>query len=302
MDRFESLRVFVRVAEAGSFTRAAESLLMPRSSVSTAIQQLEARVGARLLHRTTRQVSLTPEGAAYYERCLRLLADLEETEGLFRQAGARPAGKLRIDMPGRLARLVVAPALPGFLERYPEIEVELGATDRAVDLVQEGVDCAVRVGELSDSRLVVRRVGALALINCASPAYLARHGTPRGVDELAGHLAVGYASPFSGRIDEWEYVEAGARRTVPMRSSVVVNNAEAYIACCLAGLGLIQIPAYDVQDDIRAGRLVEVLPRHRAAPMPLSLLYPHRRHLSRRLQAFVEWAVALFRERLLFED
>lgn len=296
MDRIESLRIFARVVQCGSFTRAAATLQVPRSSVSMAIQELELRVGARLLARTTRRVAPTQEGSAFYERCERLLGDYEEVEGLFRQSSNSPAGRLSVNVPGRMGRLIFAPSLPDFFSRYPEIELELGVTDRAIDLVHEGVDCAVRVGPLGDSSLVARKVTDIALCNCASPSYLLEHGPLGAIADLEHHVAVGYASPTSGRLEEWEWIEDGKVKTRPMRSRVTVNNAEAYIACCLAGLGLIQIPVYDVQDHLARGELVEVMPLMRAAPMPLHILYPHRRHLSRRLQVFVEWASALLRE------
>jgi DNA-binding transcriptional LysR family regulator len=299
MDRIDLFRIFTRVVDCASFTRAADLLGLPRSSVSAAIQELEARVGARLLHRTTRRVTPTQDGAAFYDRCLRLIADVEETESLFRQTAAKPSGRLKIDVPGRIGRLVVAPALPDFLDRYPRIDVELGVTDRTVDLIEDSVDCVLRVGRLSDSGLIARPIGQLILINVASPAYLARHGTPRLPSDLARHQAVNYASPSSGRIEDWEWIEDGARRTMALGARVTVNNAEAYIACCLAGLGLIQIPAYDVRAQIAAGDLVEVLPGHRAAPMPVALLYPHRRHLSRRLQVFADWLDQLLGRDLL---
>lgn len=289
MDRIELFRIFARVVETASFTRAAETLRLPRSSVSAAVIELEARIGARLLHRTTRKVSVTQDGSAFYERCLRAIAEVEETESLFRQGNAKPSGRLRIDVPGRIGRLVIAPALPAFLEEFPGIDLELGITDRAVNLVEERVDCALRVGPLADSGLIARPVGELPLINVASPGYLARHGVPQTPDDLARHSAVNYASPSTGRIERWEWMDGAATRAVPMRSRVTVNSAEAYIACCVAGLGLIQIPAYDVRNHLDAGELVEVMPEHRAAPLPMTLLYPHRQHLSRRLQVFVEW-------------
>ena len=201
MDRIDLFRVFTRVVDAGSFTRAADSLGLPRSSVSAAVAELEGRVGARLLHRTTRKVAPTHDGAAFYERCLRVIADVEETERLFRQGDAKPSGKLRVDVPGRIGRLVVAPALPAFLDEFPGIDLILGATDRAVDLVEESVDCVLRVGPLTDSGLIARTVGTLPLINVASPGYLARHGLPAGPDDLANHWAVNYASPASGRVE-----------------------------------------------------------------------------------------------------
>ncbi|HEV7250546.1 MAG TPA: LysR family transcriptional regulator [Shinella sp.] len=299
MDRIDLFRTFCRVVECASFTRAADTLGLPRSSVSAAVIDLESRVGARLLHRTTRKVSPTQDGAAFYERCLRLIADVEETEGLFRQTAVGLSGKLRIDVPGRIGRLIIAPALPEFLARYPQLDIELRVTDRAVNLVEESVDCVLRVGLLSDSGLVARKIGDLALINVASPAYLAAYGTPGSPADLAAHLAVNYASPSTGRVEDWEWIEDGAVRTVPTRARATVNSAEAYIACCLAGLGLIQIPAYDVRSHLDAGELVEVMPDHRAAAMPMTLLYPHRQHLSRRLQIFADWLEALLKRALL---
>lgn len=293
MDRVDLFRIFLRVVETGSFSRAADTLNMPRSTVSTAIQALESRVGARLLSRTTRTVSTTADGRAFYDVCLRLVADVEEAEGLFRQDKAAPRGVLRVDMPGRIGRLIVAPALPEFLQRYPDINIELGVTDRPVNLAEDGIDCVLRIGPLQDSGLIGRRVGQLALVNVASPAYLARYGTPATPQELSRHLAVGYASAFSGRVDDWEWMEDGQLRTCAMAARVTVNSAEALIACCLAGLGLIQVPAYDVQQHLRAGDLVEILPEWRAEPMPMTLLYQHRRHFSNRLQVFADWLCAL---------
>ncbi|PWR18706.1 LysR family transcriptional regulator [Zavarzinia compransoris] len=295
MDRIDLFRIFARVVEGGSFTRAADSLRLPRSTVSTAVQDLEARLGVRLLHRTTRRVTPTADGTAFYERALRLVQDMEEAEGLFRQSAAQPRGLLRVNVPGRIGRRMIAPALPDFLDRYPAIDVDLGVTDRPIDLVGEGVDAVIRVGHLPDSGLIARTLGTLPLINCASPAYLARHGVPMAPGDLAAHVAVNYASPLSGRIAEWE---CGAAGTVTLPARVTVNSAEAYIACCLAGLGLIQIPAFDVQDHLGLGELVEVMPDWRAAPMPIAILYPHRHQLTPRLRVFVAWIEALFRARL----
>lgn len=293
MDRIDLFRIFVRVVECASFTRAADMLGLPRSSVSSAVQDLEGRVGTRLLHRTTRRVSLTHDGAAFYERCLRLVQDVEEAEGLFRQARQQPTGKLKVDVPGRIGRLVLAPALPDFLAAHPGIEIELGVSDRAIDLVEQGVDCALRVGPLGDSSLIARPLGDLTLVNVASPRYLDTHGVPSTPADLPGHSAVRYASPSTGRVEDWEWMEDGAARTLALPGRVTVNSAEAYIACCLAGLGLIQIPAYDVRRHLAAGELVEVMPAHRAAPLPMALLYPHRRHRSRRLEVFAEWLAGL---------
>jgi len=296
MDRIDLFRVYARVVECANFSRAADTLGLPRSTVSAAVQELEGRLGARLLNRTTRQVAPTQEGAAFYERCLRLVADMEEAENLFRHASVGPGGMLRIDVPGRIGRLIVAPALPAFLEAYPQIDVTLGVTDRAVNLIEEGVDCVLRVGVLPDSGLVARPIGMLRLINVASPAYLARHGVPAAPDDLAaGHACVNYASPSTGRLAPWEWLDGGVSRTVQLGGRVTVNSAEAYIASCVAGLGLIQIPAYDVQPQIAAGELVEVMPDYQPAPMPMTLLYPQRRSPSRRLQVFADWLEALLR-------
>ncbi|WGU38702.1 LysR family transcriptional regulator [Phenylobacterium sp. NIBR 498073] len=295
MDRMDLYRVFARVVDCASFTRAADSLGLPRSSVSAAVQMLETRLGARLLNRTTRRVSVTEDGAVFYERCVRLLSDMEEAEDLFRNAGGRPSGRLRVDVPGRIGRLVIAPALPEFLAAYPQIEIDLGMTDRAVDLVEERADCVLRVGPLGDSGLVGRRIGDLELINVASPAYLARHGAPAGPQDLAEHLAVNYASPSSGRVEPWELMDGEMVRTQPMRGTVCVNSAEGLIACCLAGLGLIQIPAYDVAGHLAAGELVRVMDEHRAQPMQMTLLYPHRRQAPERLKVFSAWLDTLLR-------
>ncbi|APX77424.1 LysR family transcriptional regulator [Achromobacter insolitus] len=296
MDRIDLFRVYARVVECANFSRAADTLGLPRSTVSAAVQELEGRLGARLLNRTTRQVAPTQEGAAFYERCLRLVADMEEAENLFRHASVGPSGMLRVDVPGRVGRLIVAPALPAFLDAYPQIDVTLGVTDRAVNLIEEGVDCVLRVGVLPDSGLVARPIGMLRLINVASPAYLASHGLPLTPDDLAaGHGCVNYASPSTGRLAPWEWQDGGMLRTLQLRGRVTVNSAEAYIASCVAGLGLIQIPAYDVQPQIAAGELVEVMPDYRPAPMPMTLLYPQRRQPSRRVQVFADWLETLLR-------
>ena len=293
MDRIDLFRIFVRVVDCASFTRAGDLLGVPRSSVSTAVQELEARLGTRLLNRTTRRVAPTQDGSAFYEHCKRLIADVEDAEALFRQKRAGPGGKLRIDVPARVGRLIIAPALPDFLARYPDVEISLGATDRAVDLVEDGIDCVLRVGPLTDSTLIARHVGKMILINVASPSYLANHGVPVTPGDLHRHRAVLYASPSTGRIEDWEWMEGGAVKTLALQGQVTVNSADAYIACALAGLGLIQIPAYDVRGHLAAGELIEVLPDHRAVPMPMTLLYPHREHQPQRLRVFTGWLIEL---------
>lgn len=300
MDRLDQYRIFIQVAEMGSFIKAAHTLELPRASVSAAIQQLEAQVGTRLLHRTTRQVRLTTDGAQLLERVRPLLADVENIDLMFQASQRQVSGQLRIDVPSRIARRLIAPALPSLLRRHPRLRLVLGSSDRAVDLVLEGVDCAVRVGTLQNTSLVVRPLGKIGLVNCASPAYLQDQGVPERPDDLGqGHWMVGYASPATGRELPWEYLsDDGVERTVDVPSQVVTNNAENYIACCRAGLGLIQIPRYDVQHLLDAGELVEVMPAYRPAAMPVSLLYPHRRQRSRRLAVFLDWFEELMRSHL----
>jgi len=300
MDRFQQYRVFAQVAEMGSFIKAANRLGLPRASVSAAIQQLEAQVGVRLLHRTTRQVRLTADGMQLLERLRPLLADLEDIDQLFQGSQRQVAGRLNIDVPSRIARRLIAPALPGLLRSHPALQIYLGSSDRAIDLVREGVDCAVRVGALHDSSLVVRPLGQVALINCASPGYLREHGEPvRPADLRKGHWSVGYASARTGRESPWEYLAGnGGLHAMEVPSRVIVNNAESYIACCLAGAGMIQIPRFDVRHLLESGDLVEIMPDHRPPSMPISLLYPHRRQRSERLGVFLDWFETLMRPHL----
>ncbi|VVE89403.1 LysR family transcriptional regulator [Pandoraea bronchicola] len=289
MDLIDQLRIFVRVAHHGNFGAAAEQLSVPRPTVSLAIQQLEERLGVRLLNRTTRRVSLTQDGIAMLDRAATLVADSDELLQQFQPHGIALSGRLKVDLPSRIARRYVAPRLPDFLSRFPGVEIELGSSDRLVDLVHEGIDCALRVGEMSASSLVVRPLGTLRLINCASPAYLARYGTPMSPEELPRHVAVNYAISGAGRNAPWEWISDGVVQTSAMCADVTVNNAETYIAAGMAGLGLIQIPAFDVNHHLEAGDLVEVLHAWPAPQMPIQIVYPHRRHMARRVQVFIAW-------------
>jgi DNA-binding transcriptional LysR family regulator len=254
-------------------------------------------MGTRLLHRTTRLVQLTPDGRTLLERSRSWLADADDIDGLFRKTPTEIAGRLSVDVPSRIARRLVAPALPAFFERYPNVQVVLGSTDRPIDLIQEGVDCAIRVGPLNSASLVARPLGQLTLINCASPAYLAKHGMPHTPEDLSRHWAIDFASAGAARVATWEYQSGAQTINMPMRSHVAVNNAETYIACCLSGLGLIQIPRYDVQHHLDAGDLVDVLPAWRAAPMQVSAIYPHWRHRADRVEVFVSWLISLLQSR-----
>jgi DNA-binding transcriptional LysR family regulator len=295
MDRFDAMRVFCRIVERRSFTRAAEDLGMPRSSVTDAVKELESRLGARLLQRTTRHVSPTLDGEAYYQRCLRLLADLEDAEGAF--AGAEPRGPLHVDVHPTLAGHFVVPHLPGFLSEHPGIEFSFSDGDRYVDLVREGVDCALRVGRLADSDLVARRLATLEEATCASPSYFARHGTPRRVDDLEdGHRMVGFRSSATGAVLPLEFASSGGTvRRVALPSSVTVSGAETYAAAARAGLGLIQAPRYRLEEDFRRGALVPVLAETPPTPTPVSAVYPRAKHLSPRLRVFIDWLAGRFR-------
>ena len=295
MDQIDTLKLFVRLSQTLSFSQTAEDFGLPRATVSNAIAQLEARLGVRLLHRTTRKVQLSQDGLVLLSRCDALLSEFDEIHRLFKTEQDSVAGRLRVDVPSRIARRVIAPALPAFLNQYPQIELELGSTDRKVDLVQEGIDCAVRVGHLDDSSLVARSFGVLPVINCASPDYLDCYGTPLHPDQLAEHWMIRYAVG-SGRVLPWDYVnEQGLTQLANIKGRVTVNNAETYIACALEGLGLIQVPHYDVAHHLASGALVQVLPQYRAEALPIHLLYPHRRHLSPRVQVFMDWMNSLMR-------
>lgn len=295
MNRLEAMQVYVRVAELASFTRAAQSLGLPKASASTAVQQLEAMLGTRLLHRTTRKVSMTQDGQLFYERSKDLLADMDDLQGMFRQAPQALRGRLRVDMPSIVARDIVIPRLPAFLQAHPQLQVELSCTDRRVDLVREGFDCVLRVGTLVDSSLVARSLGRYRIATCASPAYLKRYGTPQQPEDLDGHRLVHYVPTFGSKPDGWEYWDGAAYVSRPMAGALTVNSAEAYQAACLAGLGLVQVPRAGVRRLIESGDLVEVLTQYAAEPMPVSLLYAHRRNLSLRVQAFMAWIAEVMR-------
>ena len=258
MDRFQAMQVFVRVVDANSFTRAADSLSLPRTTVTTIIQNLERLLGVRLLNRTTRRIGLTPDGAGYYQHCVRILADVEETEACFQEAALRLKGRLRIDVPTCIGRLILIPSLCDFHDKYPDVELVLGLGDRPVDMVQEAVDCVIRAGDLEDSSLVARRIGTLQTVTCASPTYVARHGMPQTIEDLRDHHAVHYFSSRSGRNCPWDFKIDGKHQEVDMRGTVAVNEAGAYLDCGLKGFGLIQTPRYMALPYLQSGELIEV--------------------------------------------
>lgn len=303
MNPLDRMQIFARVAELSSFTQAAQVLGLPKASASLAVQQLEAHLGTRLLHRTTRRVQLTQDGQAFYERCEDLLDDVDELQAMFQQPdGTALRGRVRIDMSTGIARQLVLPALPDLLARHPLLEVELSSTDRRVDLVREGFDCVIRVGPVAEPGLVARPLGLVRVASCASPGYLARKGTPQSLADLAQHDLVHYVSTLGTKSAGFETMgDDGSPQFHPMAGRVTVNSAEAYLGACAAGLGLIQAPLLGVRELIDRGLMVEVLPHHPAPPMPVTLIYPHRRHLPQRVRVVMDWLAAVVQAHLQSE-
>lgn len=294
MDKLQAMQVFTRVVDTNSFTRAADTLDLPRGSVTRIIQELESFLRVRLLNRTTRSLSLTSEGAAYYERCVRILADVDTAETEFTTTARSPRGKLRVDMSGALGKLIVVPALDDFHARYPEIDLTLGFGDRLVDLVQEGIDCVIRIGELDDSSLVARRLGVFQLVTAASPEYLQAHGTPDSLASLENHLAVNYFSSRTGRMVNLSFGVDGSTVHLRAKSRLAANDGDAHVQCGVMGLGIIQVPRLLALPYLESGALVEVLPAFRPASLPISAIYPKNRHLSLQVRVFVDWVAERF--------
>ena len=288
MDRFDSMRLFARVVERRSFTGAAQDLGLPRSTATEVVKQLEKRLGVRLLQRTTRQVMPTLDGEAYYRRCLAILSDVEEAESAF--TGAKPSGPLKVDVHGTLARHFLFPGLPRFLAEYPGIQLHLGEGDRLVDLIREGVDCVLRVGEPRDSAMVGKRIAMLQEGTFASPDYLAKFGTPRRPVDLENHRLIGFVSSVTGNVMPLELTIDGKLEYFTPPLALSVASGESMVAAAEAGLGLIQLPRYHVE----GRRLVEVLADHRPSLTPVSLLYPHSRQLSPRVRVFIDWVTKEF--------
>jgi DNA-binding transcriptional LysR family regulator len=297
MDRLEAMRLYTRIVELGSFTAAADDLNLPRATVTHAIKRLEARLGAQLLLRTTRRVRATRDGETYYGHCVRLLADMDEVETDFREALVQPKGRLRVDLPVTLARLLVIPALRDFFARYPQIKLDIGTGDRFVDLVRDGVDCVLRVGELGDSGMVGRRVAMLEQVTVASAAYVRRHGMPASLAALQdGHLAVNWISPTTHRAEPLEFMVGRKRREIVLPGCVSISGVDAYLGCCEAGLGIAQMPTYRIADMLKSGQLRKILPKHPPPSLPMTILYPQQRQMPARLRVFVDWLVELTAE------
>ena len=296
MDRFDAMQAFARVVEAGSFTKAAETLHMSKTSVTQLVQQLEARLRVKLLNRTTRKVNVTADGAAYYERVVRLLGDMDDAETSLSDASASPRGRLRVDVPSPLARLILVPALPAFHARYPDIQFDMGVSDRIVDLIGENVDCVVRGGELADQSLMARRVGDLQLGVYAAPSYLERAGSPSHPRELENshHRVVGFHWPRTGKVLPYAlHREGGESIQVQGRYVLAVDDGNAYLAAGLAGLGVLWLPDYMSDAHVARGELVPLFEGWRLDPMPIYVAFPPNRHVSAKLRVFIDWVAAL---------
>lgn len=295
MDQIQGMRIFVRVVEAGNFTRAADSLGLPKGTVTKQIQALESRLRVKLLNRTTRRVTVTPDGAAYFERTARLLNDFDDIEASMTNAQANPTGRLRIDVGSSMARLVILPALASFCDRYPDIQVDLGVSDRAVDLISDNVDCVIRGGELNDQSLVARRIANLPWVTVASPAYLKRYGVPQHPADIEKrHHVVGFFSGSTRRMFPEEFHRGDERFEIAGPYRVSVNDSTAHITAVLGGFGLSQTISYVAQPYIERGELVAILPEWTRPPLPVHVVYPPNRHLSAKVRAFVDWTAELF--------
>jgi DNA-binding transcriptional LysR family regulator len=292
MDRFDAMRVFTRVVERRSFTLAAEDLGLPRSTVTDAVKALEARLGVRLLERTTRQVRPTLDGEAHYRRCLSLIADLEDAEDAF--GGAKPKGLLRLEVQGTLARHFLLPNLPGFFADYPDIEINMSESDRWIDLIREGVDCVLRFGHLPDSDMIARQVVVLERLTCAAPDYFERYGTPVDPGALDGHRMIGLRSLTTGRLRPMEFMIGDTLREIALPVIMSVTGPESYLATARLGLGLVQVPRFHAETDLAQGTLMQVLSECPPPPVPVSLLYPRNRQLSPRVRVFIDWLMRAF--------
>ncbi|AHF79220.1 LysR substrate binding domain protein (plasmid) [Sodalis praecaptivus] len=287
MDRITRMQLFVRIVESHSFVKAAQEMGIGRSTATSTIQRLEKELSVRLLTRTTRHVTTTPEGKAFYQRIRTILAELDEACGAFKEHD--PKGHLRIEAPGLLTRTFIVPHLPAFMMKYPGLTLQFGQTDRLVDLVRDGIDCAIRAGELNDSGLFYRRLGALQEVTCASPAYFQKYGLPASIDDLKGHYMVGFVSSRTGQIMPLEFMHKGKReiRTIP--ALVTADNSDTVADLARMGFGLIQAPRYRFEKELAHGELIEVFADKLPQPMPLNVVYPHKNQMSRRLSVFLDW-------------
>jgi LysR family transcriptional regulator for bpeEF and oprC len=295
MDQLQAMRAFARIVEAGNFSRAADSLDIPNATVSKLVRELEAHLGVRLLQRTTRLVTVTPEGRDYYSKATRILNDLEDIDSSLNVARNKPRGQLRIDVGGSTASDVLIPLLPDFMAKYPDIRIELGVSDRSVDLISDNVDCVIRGGALDNSSLVARTIGSAPLITCATPGYLKRYGTPSYPEELRnGHRLVSYVSTTNGRPFPFRFAMNGKHSEIKTEHRIGINESNAHLAAAVAGLGIIQTFVYAAKPALAKGTLVEILKKWRPSPYPFHAVYPQSRHVTHRLRVFLDWLTEHF--------
>ena len=298
MDRFDAMRAFARVVEAGSFTKAAQTLHMSKTTVTQLIQQLESRLRVRLLHRTTRKLGVTPDGAVYYERAIRLLADMEDAENSLSSAAMTPRGRLRVDVPSPLARLILVPALPAFHARYPDIQIDMGVSDREVDLIGDNVDCVLRGGQITDQSLIARHVGDLQIGVYVAPSYVERLGAPAHPRELQNtdHCIVGFLSSRTSKIDPLVLCSENERIEITGNYVLAVDDGNACLEAGLVGLGVIALPNYMAAAHQAVGALIPLFTQWRISPMPLYLAFPPNRHVNAKLRVFIDWIVELMEQ------
>lgn len=298
MDRFDAMRAFARVVEAGSFTKAAQTLHMSKTTVTQLIQQLESRLRVRLLHRTTRKLGVTPDGAVYYERVIRLLADMEDAENSLSSAAMTPRGRLRVDVPSPLARLILVPALPAFHARYPDIQIDMGVSDRGVDLIGDNVDCVLRGGQITDQSLIARHVGDLQIGVYVAPSYVERLGAPAHPRELQNtdHCIVGFLSSRTSKIDPLVLCSENERIEITGNYVLAVDDGNACLEAGLVGLGVIALPNYMAAAHQAVGALIPLFTQWRISPMPLYLAFPPNRHVNAKLRVFIDWIVELMEQ------
>lgn len=289
MDTLDRMRIFVRAAEVQNFSRVADSLNLPKATVSTSIRDLENSLNVRLFHRTTRRVQLTHDGAQYLVRCQEILNDLDEVNAMFRRSDHQIKGRIRVDMAASLANKTFLPALGEFLERYPGLEIELSCSDQTVDLVRDGIDCVIRSGTIAQAGTIEKVLGQARMVNCASPSYLKKFGLPLTIDDLEHHRLVFYTQLLGSRRWGFEYFDGKEYREIKMRGNVTVNNTDAYHTACIAGLGILQTPFHGVKNLLASGELIEILHPFQAEPLTIKLVYLERRLLPNRVRVLTEW-------------
>ena len=290
MKDLNAIRIFIKVAQLSSFSKAATSLNLPKSSVSQAVTMLESTLNTRLLHRTTRTVNMTSDGELFYQRALGIISDADDLKNLFVSEDKGLTGRIRVDMPQAVSRDTIIPNLSSFLKMHPNLEIELGSSDRRVDVIKEGFDCVVRVGELTDSSLIARRLGSFKVLNCVSRYYVKNHGLPKTLNDLKSHYIVRYSQTLGIPDPGFEYLDSNNQlQSITMKSQLTVNSSEAYLSAALNGFGLIQTPIHGISKHLESAELVQVLPQYAMPDLPINILYPNRRHLPKRVSAFMLW-------------